>query len=348
MRLENATPFETELTAAFERTGHESVIVVAKATFVLPDRPGAACLMAPKQEALFLSDVFGADPAGDAPLYENDFAPFKPACDVLVSSQAVAPESRPVTELPVGVRLGDWSKHFLALGSRIWLKGALGFQVSERRPFLRQAIGYDQAYGGTVPIPETPGHARTYETNPAGVGYYPLRENIAGLALPQTAEPGTDPVGRDGGYTPMAFGPLGRNWLPRRQWAGTYDNAWLETQMPFLPEDFDYRYFQAAPPDQWISYPKGGEALEVVHLSSTPRIRTRIPAVAVIVTFAWKSGRITQKIANLDTVLIIAESMRLCLTWRTRLVVERDIFEVSSIDVTLRGELPPSAAEEGR
>jgi hypothetical protein len=208
---------------------------------------------------------------------------------------------------------------------------------------VRQQIGYDHAYGGTEPMTDPPGHARTYETNPVGLGYYPLREDLAGLALPQTGAPGEDPVDRDGRYVPMAFGPIGRSWLPRRRWAGTYDDAWIETRMPFLPEDFDPRYFQAAAPDQWIPFPKGGEQLAILHLSEMPRILTRLPQLSVVMDFIRKSSRVTQKIANLDTVLLLGESMLLCLTWRARLVTERDLFEVASINVTVQGELPETA-----
>jgi hypothetical protein len=208
---------------------------------------------------------------------------------------------------------------------------------------VTQAIGYDHAYGGTDPVPDTPGHARTYETNPVGLGYYPLRDDLAGLGLPHTGEPGKDPVGRTGGYTPMAFGPLGRAWLPRRRWAGTYDADWMENRMPFLPGDFDERYYQAAPPDQWIAHPKGGEPLEIVHLSDIPRIVTRLPQLSVIMAFTRKSGRVTQKIAALDTVLVLGSARLLCLTWRARLVTERDLFELASIQVSVRGEMPATA-----
>ncbi len=48
----------------------------------------------------------------------------------------------------------------------------------------------------------------------------------------------------------MAFGPIGRSWQQRIKWAGTYDDQWMRHQYPFLPNDFDEHYFQAAPEDQ--------------------------------------------------------------------------------------------------
>ena len=341
MQLENTTPFEAELTGGFESSGHECVIVAVKGTFVLPNERGEPCLMASEQQPLSFADEFGEDPAFDCVRVENDFAPFKPKCDVIVDAPAIAPDGAPVTQLPVGVRIGNWSKHFVALGSRIWLRGAAGFHVSEMRPFVRQAIDYDHAYGGTDPEPDRPDYARTYETNPAGVGYYPLREDLEGLPVAQTMPAGgADPVSRDGGYPPLAFGPIGRAWLPRRTWVGTYDDAWLKHHMPFPPHDLDQRYFQATVPDQWIDFPQGGEPVEIVHLTPVARVVTRLPQVSVVINFNRRSGRVTQKLANLDTVLVLGEAMQLCLTWRARLVTERDLFEVESITISSRGELP--------
>lgn len=341
MFLDNTTPFQAELTAGLEASGHEHLVVAVKGTFVLPAERGAPCLLASEQQPLILGDVFGADPAQDCVRFENDFAPFKPKCDVIVHGPALAPDGKPVTQLPVGIRIGAWSKHFLALGSRIWLGGAVGAYVSDMRPFVRQAIDYDHAYGGTDPDPDRPGHARTFETNPVGRGFYPLREDLEGSPVAQTmVAGGDDPVSRNGSYPPMALGPVGRAWLPRRTWAGTYDEAWIRDRMPIPPGDLDSRYFQATAPDQWIAFPRGGEPVEIVHLTPVPRIMTHLPSLATVVTFTRRPGRVTQKIANLDTVLVMGEAMLLCLTWRTRLIADRDLFEIESITVSVRGELP--------
>jgi hypothetical protein len=209
-------------------------------------------------------------------------------------------------------------------GSRIWLRGARGFVISDKRPFTRQNIDYDVAFGGIDPYLDDPKKFATFEPNPSGLGYYPLRKDRNALPLPNTSELDREITDHVGPHPPMAFGPLGRTWLPRRSYAGTYDDAWLETRMPLVPHDFDDRYFQAAPPDQQVPYPQGGERLEIVHLSEVPRIRTALPRVQVVMTFQRKSGRVTQRICNLDTVLLMPDDLRLCLTWRI---------------VTLRGEL---------
>ena len=52
--------------------------------------------------------------------------------------------------------------------------------------------------------------------------------------------------------TPIGFGPVPRFAKARVRYAGTYDEHWIENVLPFLPQDFDDRYFQAAPEDQWL------------------------------------------------------------------------------------------------
>jgi hypothetical protein len=327
MRLENTTPFAANFTLALDKQGHEQIVLVVKATFALSLTPGAPTLVAPVQLPLYEADVFGADPAADATVFETDFAHFRPLCDVLCHARAHAPGGRPTTMMDVGLRLGQWSKKFTVHGSRIWLRGAAGYAPSERRPFLQQDIGYDHAYGGIDPEAENPAMARTYEQNPVGLGFYPNLANREGRPLANTSEFGLDAVSPDGGFAPMAFGPVGRSWLPRRSYGGTYDDSWLDNRVPLLPMDFDDRYFQASAPDQQIPYPTGGEPVEIVNLSPEGRLSGQIPRTQVIVTFERKSGRITQRIANLDTVLLLPEDQRMCLTWRTRITAERDLFE---------------------
>lgn len=327
MRLENTTPFPANFTLALDKQGHEQIVLVVRATVTLsPDRT-APSHVAPRQLPLIEADVFGPDPAWDAPVFETDFAHFRPRCDVLAQARAHAPGGEPATSVDVGIRLGGWAKKFTAHGSRIWLRGAVGHMPSEKRPFLVQDIGYDHAYGGIDPEADTPALAKTYPDNPVGLGYYPNSVNREGKPLAQTSEFGADAVSPDGGFPPMAFGPLGRTWMPRRQYAGTYDQVWLDHRVPLLPMDFDDRYFQASAPDQQIPYPAGGEPVELVNLSPEGRLSGQIPRTQIVVTFERKSGRITQRIANLDTVLFLPDDRVMCLTWRTRITAERDLHE---------------------
>ncbi|MEM7056546.1 MAG: DUF2169 domain-containing protein [Pseudomonadota bacterium] len=330
MQLENTTPFAADLNFAFEKTGRELVIIAIKATFDFAAQ-GTVALPSEDQRPLLYSDEFGQDPEKDATRFENDFAPFKHHCDVLCDGSAIAPNGRPVTALHVGLRLGQWSKAFGIIGHRIWLRSAMGHRVSDPRPFTEMAINYETAWGGTDPDPDTPGHAATFEKNPSGLGFYPHRRDLEGAPLPVTHELGTDVASKSGDYRPMALGPIGRHWLPRRKFAGTYDQDWLDRRMPFLPDDFDSRYFQAAPPDQQIPYLMGGEPIELYNLTTEGRLGFFLPQELLTVTFHRKSGPVTQKVPPIDTVQVLAAERQLTLTWRTRFACDRDIHDLSEI-----------------
>lgn len=338
MYLDNTSPFEAEFTMSLDQKGHEVVVLAVKGTYDFPTEPGTVAPLAAHQLKVLLADVFGPDPARDAPIAENDLAPFKLRCDVLVHGPAFAPRGEPTTQLNVGVRIGGWSKAFSVNGERIWLKSGYGYRISDPRPFTRQDISYNVAWGGVDPVPNDPIDAATCEENPSGKGYYPHRPEREGAPLPVTAERGNTIMDRHGPHRPMAFGPLGRTWLPRRAHVGTYDDAWLENRMPLMPHDFNQQYFQAAPPDQLIAYPRGGEPVELVNLSPAGREQMTLPNDRVIVNFVRKVGPVTQKIANLDTVLFLPESGKLCLTWRTRFVTSRDIHDLRSITIRRESE----------
>jgi hypothetical protein len=129
----------------------------------------------------------------------------------------------------------------------------------------------------------------------------------------------------------MALGPIGRSWLPRRSYAGTYDQAWLDDRMPLLPNDFDDRYFQSVPPDQQVAFPQGGEPVELVGLTTEGRLTMHLPREVISVTFQRKSGSFSQKLPLLDTVQFLTDERKFCLTWRTRFACDRDIHDLAEI-----------------
>jgi hypothetical protein len=166
--------------------------------------------------------------------------------------------------------------------------------------------------------------------NPIGRGYHQVRTGalIDGRPLPNT-EAIDDPVRVPwGGYRPMSFGVVGRGWQPRIKHAGTYDQHWLDHVFPFLPKDFDDRYYQAAPEDQQITHPTGGEEVVLANLTPEGRARLRLPVVEVPVYFFRKDGGHEEQAARLDTILIEPNQRRMMLTWRASRPLRRDIFEV--------------------
>src|SRR5262249_2280148 len=145
---------------------------------------------------------------------------------------------------------------------------------------------------------------RYYPPNHAGVGYheYTSGKFMDGKPLPNTEEQGSKVSNPKGSYRPMAFGPVGRGWQPRPKWAGSYDQKWLDEVFPFLPADFDERYYQSAPEDQQIPYPQGGETVELLNLTPGGKSTFTLPKRDVPIVFFRKSGEKEEKQAVIDTI----------------------------------------------
>lgn len=348
MKIINETPLSPGWTQGFAPDGRELVVVAVRGTYDLQVPGSYEPALAAEQLPPIEADVFGDDPALDAPRQENDYGLFKPRCDVLFSGKAHAPPGRPVTELDVALRVGACQKSFRVTGPRVWSYNAVGgATASPPVAFTSQELSYDVAYGGTDVDPADPTQVRTYIHNPCGTGYCEFRHNLEGMPIAITEEfdaPITSPTGN---YRPMALGPIGRNWWPRYSYAGTYDKLWRETKLPFLPDDFDYQYFQAAPLDQQIPYPVGGEPIALINLSAGNQLTTSIPRQSVSVVFVRKVGEATTLTAKLDTVILEPELNRLSLVWRATCPMKRDAFELREM-VVLDGSPEALARDRAR
>jgi hypothetical protein len=197
-------------------------------------------------------------------------------------------------------------------------------------------ITYAYAFGGTD---KSRGEKkiRSFVSNPIGRGYRRYMTGIHGEPLPNTEELRHPIRSSRRRYRPMAFGPVGRNWQPRAGLAGTYGQKWLKTLVPFFPDDFDEFYFQAAPPDQQMPYPRGGERVELDNLSPEGRLAFQLPQdLHMPVLFVRPDGEEQTLAANVDTIVIEPDQGRFMLTWRAVLPLRRNCFEIYEIIVGSR------------
>jgi len=329
MELLNATNMQAGYTMGVDSTGRESLVVAVKGTFVIPERSGVTPVLADEQLPLIMADTFTGEPGFSAPEYEVDYPPLKAACDILLLGGAHS--RKPVTELQVGIKVGSMGKTFMVHGDRAWEAGAAGIYAGKAQPFEYMPITYDRAFGGVDNFSADEKHHDAYMPNPAGKGYHKhLSSNLVdGTPMPNTEaanQPVTEP---DKDYQPMALGPMGRNWEPRYQYAGTYDDEWLDNQFPFLPKDFDNRYFQSAPIDQQIPFPKGGEEVILINLyPGEKRIQFNLPTIDMPVVFFRKKGKKHQTQAVIDTILFEPNKGVFTMTWRASLPLKKNIFEI--------------------
>jgi hypothetical protein len=339
MELLNATKMQAGYTLGVRPDGRELLVVAVKGTFKIPEDEKEPPL-AEKQVALIEADVFTGEPGFSAPLYESDYAPHKPRCDVIFNGSAYAPGGKPTDRIRVSLQVGSFSKSFDVVGKRVWRKRSFFIRASKPQPFTIMPISYNNAFGGVDNTDKKEKKHRAYVTNHVGVGFHSnlKAEFVDNKPLPNTEERSRPVRKPRGKYRPMALGAIARSWPPRLKFAGTYDDAWLEKVFPFLPADFDDAYYQSAPLDQQIDYLRGGE--EVVLRSLTPdgHKRFRIPQIVVPIVFFLKNGKTHRTNGVADTLVIEPDMGRLMITWRANLPLTKNIFELTRV---LTGEMSP-------
>lgn len=334
MDLLNETKMQAGYTIGMQPDGRELLVVVVKGTFTIP-KNGEEPKLAEEHVPLVTSDVFTDEPGFSAPLYEIDFAPRKPRCDVLLNGSAYAPSGKPVKRVTVSLCVGPIVKSFTVVGNRVWQPGWLRLTTSKPEPFTVMPISYNNAFGGVERTEHDPPKEHWYPLNHAGVGCYKRLsgKDLYGRKLPNTEELGrpiTTPYGR---YRPMAFGSVGRSWQPRVRWAGTYDDNWVDNVRPFFPSDFDERYYQAAPEDQQTDHLQGGEKVELKNLTPVGREQFCLPRSAQSIMFYLRGGEEKKKVPVLDTVILEPDQRRLLMVWRSSLSLPRNIFDVRQIKI---------------
>lgn len=338
MELINSTKMVTGFTLGVEPGGRELLVVVIKGTFKIPGNSGNRLTLDEPQVPLILSDVYHGEPGLSSPKYEVDFAPRKGLCDILLNGSAYAPSGRSVARTSVGLRIGGWFKEFQVVGDRFWYHAG-GVRASEPDPFHRMTISYDRAFGGVDAQNPDPTLRAAYMANPSGVGFHRHADSklLEGMPLPNTEETGV-PIDRpDGEFRPMAFGGIGRHWDPRRGYAGTYDQAWRTNVFPFLPLDFDERYYQAAPPDQQLTMPVGEQTVSLVNLTPDGFRKFTLPHFEAPVVIFPRNGGQEQLRGYADTILIEPDLHRVTITWRCFRFLKKNLFEIAEVLVGRRG-----------
>jgi hypothetical protein len=317
-------------TMGFERDGRELIVVAIKATFVMP-KDGREPELAEDQAKLIEADEFLGEPGLSAPRYETDYAHRKPFCDVLINGSAYAPDGKATRQVGVGVRVGSMVKTFAVTGNRVWRGGMVGVSASTPEPFESMPISYNNAFGGVDERKGDPSSIKTYLQNPIGRGYSHYKKDLDGKPLPNTEEIGKPIEDPNGRYRPMSFGPIGRNWQPRVHFAGTYDQKWLDHRAPFWPDDFDDRYFQAAPPDQQIPYPTGGEDVVLKNLTTDGHVHFKLPTLMMPVLIISHRGPPQEIEAMIDTMIIEPDLGRFSLTWRVSYALRKSCFDLMRV-----------------
>ncbi|WP_338848507.1 DUF2169 domain-containing protein [Massilia sp. W12] len=317
-----------DATVAVDKTGQEHLLIVAKGSWQF----GPGFVRPIPAMPIQHSDLYAGKAGLSATLYESDFVLHKPRCDVLFAAQAYAPNGQAVRELLAGYQIGTQQKVLRVHGPRRWQGDPPA--PGQAEPFHVMPLHYGYAFGGSRLLANT-GQSEIYAANPLGSGFCTDPAAAHDLDM-QSLEAHQQPVTRpDQPYAPMALSVLGRNCLPRRLLAGTYDAAWKQDVFPFLPEDFDSRFYQAAPEDQQIDYPQGGEEVVLWHLTSGhPEIRFKLPKLnKAPVRILMRDFSVHQPPVVADTLFFEPDQSRFTVVWRSSLPLKRRIQDVKTVAI---------------
>jgi len=342
MTLHNATDFEAGYNLGLEKSGHHCLVVVCKATFTMPHSMDETATPKSKEEQMKVHhmDVFTGVAGESAMLYENDFAPHKPKCDVILNGSAYAYPLQETTDKVVQLRIGTLDKSFRVIGKRVWQEHLFNAKASEHLPFSKKFISYDIAYGGNDLNPNKPSvddeNYVAFEANPVGQGYAPYHDTrqLIGKPLAETMElhtPATDPKSKK--YLPQSFGAIARHWYPRYTLGGTYDAHWEEHVKPFLPDDFDERFYQCAPKEQQIAYIEGGEKVLLKGLTPEGERIFILPRLKVGMEVIRSNGNRERLTPVVDTLILEPDEERFTMICRAKVKLKRSIHEVDTIIV---------------
>ncbi len=331
LQFKNSTPFNGTILLMPDPDGIDSLYTVVKATFSM----GESVELADQQVPVSNRQEHHGEPDASSIRVPSDISLMKPGTDVLLIGHAYAPGGRSTTEMDVSVSVGPVHKRVRVFGDRVWRLGA-GLVMSRPAAFDTMPLVWERAYGGVI----ASGDERQEEArNPVGCGLaasmWAGGEIKDELWLPNLEDPSDLISVWNQRPVPACFAPIAAHWEPRRSYAGTYDERWQQEQAPYLPDDFDPRFFQLAPPGLVApGHFKGGESVEVAGASSYGVLRFRLPVVDLAVTYVLDSEVIPRP-AVLDTVVIEPDLDRLQLVWRAVLPCDKKALRVSEVHASL-------------
>ena len=333
---QNTTPFLADIFVFTDKTGARQAVVVVKGTFSVG--PNGVCRPADEQIPMVYADQHLGDPGTTSILYECEFAPVKPRREVILNASVVAPPGKRAQRITVTLVGPGIRKTADVWGDRIWVEASTGVRASSPVPFEHMPLVWERAFGGSDHSHDKQ-HRRGSELwNPVGRGFHlnPAKQSLVGQALPNLDRPDAPFRYWSERPQPIGFGVVGRGWRPRIGFAGTYDEAWLNDIFPFLPADFDDRYFQSAPLDQQLDGALEGAAFTCVNMTVDGRFDVIVPNIEIPIRFLL-ADRVEVITPRADTVILEPEVGRIVLLWRAGQKLGRKLTALREVQIGQSG-----------
>jgi len=325
LQLVNETPFKATMAVLPDRAGIDTLYVVVRATVTLQPR----IALAPEQLPPVMADEYYGDPAASSLKAVSELHIGKPGTDIVITGHARAP--RPTTEMAVLVSVAERQTSLRVLGDRVWRGDGT---ATAPEPFTEMPLVWERAYGGRHASGE---RELAEERNPVGCGFLGERDpaELEGSPAPNLLDPKAPQERLGDEATPACFAPSAGAWLPRREFAGTYDAAWQKSRAPYLPDDFDLRFLHCANGELCFErFLQGTELVRITGMTLEGPIEFAVPTVRpqieVVVAGSPESPR-----AELETLWIEPDENRASLTWRAHLGVDRKVLRVEQVSICL-------------
>jgi len=127
--------------------------------------------------------------------------------------------------------------------------------------------------------------------------------------------------------TPAGFGIRSKGHPQRRKLLGTVDEQFVKSDA-WLPQDFDFGIWNAAPPDQQIAYPTGKEVIELTNLcaADTPGavrdkngnvvLRLSLLDEPCVLLMRMHNGTMFLHPMQIDTLIVEPDTQTVSIVWR--------------------------------
>lgn len=281
--------------------GAFALTVVCKATYLLA--PGRAVL-AREQDPPVEEDEHWDDDGARSLRAASDLVPYKPWADVVLVGPAYAPGKEAVRTFRARLVVGTIDKSVV-----VWCDRSRSVRdglITLGPPITKLPLLWERAAGG----PHT--------DNPVGMRLDTPPDAAGRVAIPNLQPPGTK-LDRADSFAPVGLGPLSPRWPARARALGgaALPPRWQDQP---LPDDFDYSYFNVAPPDQRMSWiqPDQRIALEGLHLEH-PFFVTALPGVEPRAVVDRATGEREEVALVADTLCFDTERGVCTVVWRGRI-----------------------------
>jgi len=309
MHIENKTSLPLQAMVIPNEHGKHELIVVVKATF--------DCLqslkLASDMQAIHQKDTFWAEPQNSSLRYPNEMHLGKPGTDILVHAHAYAHNGQAVQHSDVSIQVGQNCLNLKVYGDRTWQ----GKQAGDPKPFVRIPLVYEYAFGAPM-----------NEFNPVGRS----ETQLANIEDPQSL------VDNKKSFPmPTCPGPIASHWKMRYPLAGTFDQEWQETRLPYLPSDYDRRFNHSAHPElQTIQPLKGGENYRLQGVHPMEILEGKLPfcPLKIEVVLNDNTNMSPQELPlKFDTVHFEPDADQVHISWRANHVCLNNAQDVVSISM---------------